>query len=590
MQKTTSLNDWQQEERVRCASSPRYFGENFCWLERQADAGMGIMSGIVPFVFGTRPPTKEEIARERCAKEAQFWFQIDILDGLHKRENQIVIKSRRVGLSWIVALFIAWFINFHIGVYVIVLSRREDDAKKFLKKVKFILKNLAFHDGATYGQATKASWLRGEINTDNDTMFSLAWRDDEGNITVESVVESLTNTKDSARGDDATLMVFDELPAYATPDQTWSSALSVLAHGGFWIAMGTPNGIGNVFHRLVSVAQLVASGQLTRKLQYKLKEIWFCEAGISPEQVERVTVGTPQDLVDQEWRHKFVVPGTAVFDPTHLAACYRPPDEFPEVREYLDDYRHQVMFPPEGVKRKKYFSCADTIEGKVSRKSTEKDFNSWTSLSEDCVQAHHYYDQSHISEWAGHPDKTGGFVDGKTTKLHEEWPGSLLIENTGVGLTTATNHKTPKDGVSSTQAFDQSRLMKIDLIERLIVKIEAHLVTITDLFTFQCLSTYQRGDRPGTYKAAEGYFDDPVISLAGASYALDEEKGRTFTLSSGKRKTVGGAKKKIDRLPFAISTTGDLEEIAIDPFLPNVSINDIDLEIGGLPNGYEDTG
>ena len=576
-----TLSDWQVAEQVKCAKDPRYFAETFSWLERQADAGMGIMSGIVPFRFGTRPPTKKEIAQERCDPEAQFWFQTDVLDDLHKRNSQIVVKSRRVGLSWIVAFFIAWLINFHIGVYVIVISRRESDAKKFLKKVKFILKNLAYHDGLTLAKSTRTPWLCGEIGTDNDTMFGIVWRDDEGNVIVESAVESLTNTKDSARGDDATLMVLDELPAYATPDETWASALSVLAHGGWWIAMGTPNGIGNVFHRLVSTARLVKSGKLKRDLEYKLKEIWFCEAGITPEQVRKVTPGTPKDLVDQEWRHKFIVPGTAVFDPDHLAACYKPPGEFPEVAKYLDEYRNAVLNPPEVGKRKKYYSGADTIEGKSRRRSTEKDFNSWTSLTEDCVQACHYYDQSPISQWAGHPTSNNEFVDGKTTELHAEWPGLAYIENTGVGLTTSTNHKAPKDGISKAEAFDQTHYMKRDLVERFMVKIEAGIPVITDLFTYQCLSTFQRGNTPGTYHAAEGYLDDPVISIITASYALDEEKGSSFNFGLGKpRSHTGGKKRKISSVPFIATENGDIPD---DPFLPQVSIDDIPgLELGDI--------
>ncbi len=507
---TIELTPEQVKELIKCAHSPEYFVETYGWLEQKASAGVSATSSIIQFQLGKKPGD-------------DFYFQREILCWLHQRKNVLNLKSRRVGCSWIAAAYTAWLINFYKGVNVLFISRNETEAKKILRKVKFFLKNLALHDHDNQRKATKAPWLRGYFHTDAQQTLSIGWRDDRGEIVILSTAESITTTDDSGRGDDATFIIFDELDFYEHPDETWSSALATLTRGGHWMAISTPNLIGRVFHRLCAKGDLADLGKLKEKLNYKYRKIHWSEAGITREQIAASTIEYTQDKIDQEWEWKFIAPGSVVFDSTHLATCYRPLHENPDLVKYLKQYHEVVM---RGSGDLMYYSGVDTIRGKAHRKSREKDWNSFNSLTRDNVQAFHYYDQSEISRWAGKliDNAAGGKmeIEGKTTILHREWPGIVAIEETGVGLTTANNHQIPNDSFSDKVYIDVLSLMKRDLIERLILKIESHSITITDPWTYQCLMVYQRGSRQGQYEAPPGYHDDPVMSLALASNEVDK--------------------------------------------------------------------
>lgn len=503
------------EEQIRqlggCLASPEYFIENFCWLQQKASAGVSETSSTIPFQMGKK-------------KGDDFYFQRRILRWLHNRENILALKSRRVGCSWIVAAYVAWLVNFHKSVNDVLISRNGTEAKKLLGKVKFILKNLKYHDSGDIRKATDASFLRGYFHAETQQLLEIGWRNDEGEVVEQSSVESITTTDDAGRGDDITFLTFDELPFYEHPEETWSSAQKALTRGGHWIAIGTAGPIGDVFHRLCSRGELDEADELDELLGYKYIKIHWSEAGITPEQVKAASIGSTQVMIDQEWEMKFIAPGTVVFDPTALAACYKPPDQYPEVAAELAAYREQVLHGNGG---KVYCSGVDTIEGKAHKRSHQKDWNAWVSLTQSNVMACSHVDQSPISRWAGKTidNAAGGRVEivGKTSKLHEEFPGPVGIENTGPGLTTSTNHQLPKDSFSEQRGIDMSAAMKRGIITRLMLKVEAVGITITSLAAYQQMSVYQNLDGRGKYGAPPGFNDDIVMAIAIASDEVDKK-------------------------------------------------------------------
>jgi len=524
MQTDIPLEEWQIREIARCMKSPEYYIETFGWLEQKASAGVSESSGIIPFQLGSRPPTEEEIDKRDVPPEAQFWFQRQILRWLRGKEDVLAYKARRVGCSWIACAYAAWLITFHKGVKVVLVSRKEAEAKKMLGKVKFILSNLAYHDNDNLRKATKADWLKPHIEYSNQLSMAVGWRNDAGDVTMLSEIESVTTTDDSARGDDATFIVFDELAFYQSPDETWSSATKSMTRGGHWMAISTAQNIGDVFHRLVSKAQLAEAGKLEEPLGYRYTGfIHWSEAGMTEAQIERASEGDTQDKRDREWEGKFIAPGMSVFDPTHLAACYKPLKEYPEIAAQLVDYSVKVK---QGKGAVMYFSGVDTIKGNVRKKSKEKDWNSWTSLTANNIQACHHYNQFPISKWAGKTvdNVRGGLVEveGETTKLHREFPGPCYIENEGPGLTVVNNHRPPRDSFSQVISWDMKSKHKGEAIRRLQLKIESHTITITDWWTYQCMMVFQYGTTTDSYDAPAGFQADPVISLALASYAVDE--------------------------------------------------------------------
>jgi len=519
------LEPWQIQELARCVKSAEYFVETFCWLQQKASAGVAEKTSTIPFEMGTVSPSAAQITARDVPDEGQHYFQREILRWLQNRENVTTKKSRRVGCSWIAAAYVAWLINFFPDTNVVLISETGEKAKGILAKVEFILKNLAYHDHPSINKATKAPWLRGEIVICNTEQIAIGWRDDEGLVVSESIVKSVTNTDRSAASDDCTFIVFDELAFYEHPNETWAAALPTLTHNGHWMAISTVGGMGDVFHRLCSAGDLAEKGQLKGELGFKYRKIHWCEAGLTVERIAQLSVGNTDEKIRQEWEMEFVPPGTVVFHPTHLAMCYKPLDEYPEVYDELVRYRQLVN---ESLMQRAgntmYYSGADTAVGKAHKKSTEKDFQCFIALTRSAIQAFCYYSQEELSKWAGvtlDDPSSGGKVEllGTVSKLHQEWPGILYVEEEGPGYTTVNRHQMPDDGFSQMVPVSTKAKMKKGLIERLVIAVESHQIIITDLFTYQCMQVYQQ-TAPGVYEAPPGFFDDPVMALAIAYDAL----------------------------------------------------------------------
>lgn len=477
-----SLTPEQLKDLFKCQESPVYFAKLLCWIMQNET------SEIIP--FNPLP------------------YRVKILKKLQNRKNLLGKKSRRVGWSWTVATFVAWLINFKPGVKVLFLSKNEDDAKDLLAKVKFILNNLAYKDADLHEDCTPALWLRGHIEVDNQTTFSIGFHNDDGDITKVSTVESLTTTGQSGRSRGATLIFIDEF-GFIKPDdeKTWTAIKPTVARGGQWVACSSTNGVGGVFHRLCMQAE---RGE-NKFFEYMVTH--WSETEITPDQYEAAIEGMGEQEVAQEWEMDFAQSGDPVFNSTHLAACYRPMDEYPELKERLETYRKSGQG---------YFSGVDSALGKAHRKENLRDYNSFISLTAEGIQAFAEHNKKPISEWAGYT-KDGTEYPGLVSKLHHKYPGVCYIEENGPGTTVLNRHQTPNDTVSQIVPIHTDSKVKNRIINNLVIAIESHQIIITDLFTYQCMLVYQRGDQPGTFAAPKGYNDDPVIALALAWDALVRE-------------------------------------------------------------------
>jgi len=494
----------QVREFTRCKKDPWYFIENYCWLERESTAE------VLPFNL--------------------LPFQVEILNELKLGNNILVNKSRRVGWSWILAAFSAWETNFHKGVKILLLSRTEEDAIAVLDKVKFILNNVAYHDADTIEAATSADWLVGAITTSNQSMLVRAFRNPQGKISHLSSVVSLTNTDQSGRGRGCKYLFMDEFAFYDHDWITWRAISKTVIGGGTWAVGSSPNGVGNKFHKMVSDAKLGENIRNGKPL-WKYIEVHWSESWISAEEVEADKATSDAEDAAQEWELEFRTSGNPVFDPTHLANCYKPIEEYPELERELEKYREKV-FSGDGITQ--YYSGADTMMGKLHRKSSEKDYNSFTALTDSGIQAHHYSSQESLDSWAGHEmdNPAGGKVKipGTLSGLHKDHPGILKIEEQGGGDVAYALHELPADGMSEVYKFQQVQKTKWGGVERLKIAVNTHQLIITSLRTYMQMQVFQdNGPGANRYSAPPSYNDDDVLSLIISHENMLANGGREFS-------------------------------------------------------------
>lgn len=556
-----SLSKEQIKELARCYYDPVYYIENYTWIE-----------------------FKEE---NRILPTKLFPYQKKILQWLINRENGIVLKSRRVGASTVVALYLSWLINFRRGVSALLISRNEDSAKRLLNKVKFSFYNLKKHTSDDFSLAEDAAWMLNNVVINQQQLFAVGWQDDEGNNLSTSEVAAFTTTKESARGDSATFVFMDELAFLQDQEETSRSARLTALRGGHWLAVSTPNGVGDVFHSMCMMAER------HENTGFNYLRVHWSEAGVTEDMITKSMEGLTDASRLQEMEMEFLSSGDPVFNHMHLAACFKPADEYPEIEREISEYREKVLNNPKGDLY--YYSGVDSAVGKLNKKDSKRDYHCFTALTKSGIQAFTYYSKTEsLTDWAGNIEQmpSGQAIkrDGTVSKLHKEYPGILYVEINGPGQTVYVNHQLPHDGYSEVVPKQTTFKSKDQIIRQLVLAVEAHAIIITDRFTYQCMTVFQRGSTPGTYSAPLGdYYDDPVIALALAWDALLQSGVIEFSWGAGtdnlQRADVSSdriSEMDISRLgygPSILQGPIDSTERMSNYFGDGISIIDTDLDI-----------
>lgn len=483
-------------EVAKCAKDVEYFIDNYVWIDGD--------SGIVPLNMGRK-------------EDEDYFYQREILHHYMNGDNILILKNRRAGFSWIVGAISAWLINFHKGYNILYASRSEKEAITLLQKPRFILYNLAAKDSDNHTSATKADWLLNSITIDNQKTFGVGWMSEAGDVIATSVINSLTTTKHSGRGEKASFVVVDEIQFIEHQEELVSSLLTTASLAGSWIVGSSAGDVGTWFHKQVMKAR---RGENT---QFWYRHVLPHESGISDKVLEASKDTLPDELFRQEWYGDFRQPGNAVFNSTHLAACYKPLHMHKEIRDYLAAYQHRV----EQDKDVMYYSGVDSALGKTHRKSKEKDYNAFIALTQDGVQAFTELNKEPLSYWAGadREDESGNFIRayGMACHLHHLYPGVAVIEENDSGRAVIARYIVPNDGISKMYPFDTKHNTKSRIINNLRIAIESHSIVITDEETYQQLSMYQHGNIPGTFTAPNNFWDDAVMALALAWEAIRRE-------------------------------------------------------------------
>ncbi len=499
-----NLSEYQLSELAKCYNDPIYFIENYCWIELKEQAK------IIPAHL--------------------FEYQREILTWLVEGKSGLVLKSRRVGASTVVALYLAWLINFRRGVNALLISRKETEAIKLLDKVKFSFYNVRKRDTDDFAMAEDASWMLNPVAVRNQQLFATGWYDDDGNLLSKSEIASLTTTSDTGRGDSATFIFLDEMAFIDDQEGISRSARLTTTRGGYWLAVSTPNGVGDKFYEWCMRAE---RGE---NKTYNFRRVHWSEAEMTQEMIDNATEGFDEASVLQEMEMEFISSGDPVFSHTHLSACYRPLEDYPNIEQEILDYKLSVNKNIDDIEKRYksdhkvyndlnvYYSGVDTAIGKLSKKDSKRDYHSFTALSKSGIQCYAFHSKEHsLTEWAGNVEQIGGKAilhKGVVSKLHKEFPGIMNVEINGPGHAVYLNHNPPEDGVSDVFSKHTNSKTKEQLIRQLIIAVESTAIVITDKFTYQCMLVYQRGSTPGSYQAPNGSYDDPVMSLALAWDAL----------------------------------------------------------------------
>ena len=199
--KQLSLQDIIREEYKKCLMSPVYFMRHYVKVQN-------IKYGTVLFNL--------------------YNFQEKALNDFNTYNNNIILKSRQMGISTLVAAYSLWLCIFNKDQNILIISLKEIDAMDVLEKVSFANQNLP-------------TWLKLQLIENNKKSIKFS---------NGSQVRAASTTKKSGVGKSLHLLILDECGLIDEAESLWSSASPALSTGGKSILLSTPRGVGSFFHKM----------------------------------------------------------------------------------------------------------------------------------------------------------------------------------------------------------------------------------------------------------------------------------------------------------------------------------------------------
>lgn len=195
------------KEIVKCGKTPDYFINTYAKITHPQE-------GLIPFHI--------------------YDFQRDLLKDFEDYRFNVILKARQLGISTITAAYVAWLMMFHREKNVLVIATKFNTAANLVKKVKSIIRNLP-------------DWLRiSNVEIDNRTSFVLS---------NGSQIKASSTSGDAGRSEALSLLVIDEAAHVEGLEELWMGLYPTLSTGGRCIALSTPNGVGNWFHKIYTESE-----------------------------------------------------------------------------------------------------------------------------------------------------------------------------------------------------------------------------------------------------------------------------------------------------------------------------------------------
>ena len=239
-------------------------------------------------------------------------YQKKVLYAFLKNRFNIVLKFRQAGLTELIAMYSLWLAMMHPNKNIQIISIKDRVAKKVLRKIKYMYKNLPEHL-----MVKIVNGRTGEFGTAEEMIFSNG-----------SSITSIPTTEDAGRSEAVSLLVIDEAAIVRWANQIWAAAFPTLSTGGSAILNSTPYGIGNFFHKEWVDACAGGSGFYPIRLRWQMH----------PERDDAWYIAMAQALgprrTAQEIDGDFLTSGYSVFDLENIKAIEDLLPDYPVISKH----------------------------------------------------------------------------------------------------------------------------------------------------------------------------------------------------------------------------------------------------------------
>jgi hypothetical protein len=353
-----------REEYLKCAQDPAHFMRKYCHIQHPTRGRI---------IFNLYP------------------FQEKVLHLWRDNPYDIILKSRQLGISTLVAGYSLWLMIFQKDKNILCIATKQETAKNMVTKVKFMFENLP-------------SWLK--IGAEENNKLTLR-------LSNGSQIKAVSAASDAGRSEAVSLLIIDEAAFIDGIGEIWASAQQTLATGGGAIVLSTPYGTGNWFHQTWVKAEANENQFLPIKLP------WY----VHPERDEAwrkrqdELLGDPR-MAAQECDCDFNTSGDVVFYPEQIEFISQTYVKDPLERRGID---HNLWIWEPADYTRSYMVIADVARG------DGKDFSAFHIIDTET--------NTQIGEYKGQisPKEFGYLLCAIATEYNE---ALLVVENANIGWST----------------------------------------------------------------------------------------------------------------------------------------------------------
>jgi len=161
-------------------------------------------------------------------------FQDECVANFIDNRFNVILKSRQLGLSTLVAAYSVWLALFYKDKNILVIATKLSVAMNFIKKVKTAIRSLP-------------TWLvLPEITGNNKQSVEFS---------NGSSIKAIPTSDDAGRSEALSLLIVDEAAFVRNFDELWMGLYPTLSTGGRAIILSTPNGVGGQYYDIYQKAE-----------------------------------------------------------------------------------------------------------------------------------------------------------------------------------------------------------------------------------------------------------------------------------------------------------------------------------------------
>jgi hypothetical protein len=366
MSNQQQIKDIITQEYIKCAKDPIHFFRKYCYISHP-------IKGRILFHL--------------------YPFQGDTLQEIRDNRFTIINKSRQLGISTLVAGYSLWTMMFHKDKTVLCIATKQETAKGMVDKVQFMYNNLP-------------TWLKGNQKPLSNNKLSLK-------LANGSQIIATSAASDAGRSYAVSLLLIDEAAFIEGIDKIYTSIKPTIATGGGIIALSSPNGVGNWFHKMYTEAEASGNDFKAVKLPWNLHPDRIAPTDIGWEQRERANMSARE--FSQEYDCDFLGSGNTVIESDVLSFYEQTHIQDPIERRFMGGDFWIWSYPDYS---RSYIIAADVARGDGS------DYSAFHVIdTESCEQVAEYKSQISTREF-GH----------MLVSVASEYNNALLVvENANIG-------------------------------------------------------------------------------------------------------------------------------------------------------------